>query len=105
MAVEATRSRSAVRVEGGRVVAIVEKPAPSLGLGGLVSMPLYWLPSEFAPHLQKAPESGEHYVSTALAAFIDAGGVVLPLPVQERLEVTTADDLRRVEAELKRAQR
>jgi UDP-N-acetylglucosamine diphosphorylase / glucose-1-phosphate thymidylyltransferase / UDP-N-acetylgalactosamine diphosphorylase / glucosamine-1-phosphate N-acetyltransferase / galactosamine-1-phosphate N-acetyltransferase len=101
MGVEATAARSAVRVDGERVVDIVEKPAPGSVHGGLVSMPLYWLPPAFAPFLGAAPAAGEHYVSTALAAFIAAGGVVLAHPVQQRLEITTADDIAGVERALR----
>ena len=101
MGPEATAARSAVRLEGERVVQIVEKPAPGSIASGLVSMPVYWLPFAFAPHLQKPPPSGEQYISTALAHFISAGGTVLAHTVGDRLEITTAEDVARVEAALR----
>lgn len=96
----ATAERSAVRVAADRVVEIAEKPPPGAIDSGLVSVPLYWLPPDFAPYLDAPQATGEHYVSTAVAAFVAAGGTALALPVRRRLEITTADDIARVEAEL-----
>ena len=100
MGVEATASRSGVRVAGGRVVEIVEKPPPGSIDTPLVSMPLYWLPPGIARYLDQPPAGGESYISTALATFLAAGGTVLAFPVRRRLEITTAEDVARVEREL-----
>lgn len=90
----ATTSRSAVRMSGERVVEIVEKPPAGSAPSGLVAMPLYWLPAQLAPHLDAAiPATGEGYVSTAITLFLRAGGVATVVPVQGRLEVTTAADV------------
>lgn len=99
---EATATRSAVRLEGERVVEIVEKPPPGTIAGGLVAMPLYWLPAAVAAHLCRPRADGEHYVSTALADFIAAGGTVLARRVGERLEITTAEDVAGVALRLRR---
>jgi glucose-1-phosphate thymidylyltransferase len=101
MGAAATASRSAVRVDGERVVEIVEKPPPGSIDTDLVSMPLYWLPSSFAPALAAPQPSGESYVSTALAAFLAAGGELLAFPVHRRLEITTPDDIEAVERALR----
>ena len=91
---EATASRSAVRLEGDRVVEIVEKPAPGMAASGLVALPLYWLPQSVASHIEAAPSvRGERYVSTALNAFIRSGGLVHAVWVSERMEITTAADV------------
>jgi glucose-1-phosphate thymidylyltransferase len=101
MGIEATVSRSAVRLDGRRVVEIVEKPSVAPAGTGLVAMPLYWLPPAFAPHLEHTPDSNESYISSALAAFITAGGIVLALPVRCRLEVTRPQDVVAVERALR----
>ena len=94
MGVEATPTRSAVRLDGDRVVEIVEKPAPGTSLSGLVAMPLYWLPPEIAPSLDAAiPAEGEGYVSVVLAQFAACGGDVRACRLSGRIEVTSADDV------------
>ena len=103
MGVEATAARSAVEVEDGRVLAIVEKPAPGATTSSLVSLPLYWLPAEFRSHLENRPLQGEHYVSTALSEFIEVGGTVLSYRVRYRLEITMAADVAEVERALRRS--
>ena len=98
----ATASRSAVRLIGDRVVEIIEKPAPGTPASGLVGMPLYWLPQSVSPHLEGvAPLGGERFISTALNAFIAAGGIVEAVRVRERVEITTAEDVDRAAAQLK----
>ena len=90
----ATMSRSAVRLEGERVVEIVEKPAARPAISGLVAMPLYWLPQTFNGYLERVPPRGrERFVSTALNVFLQDGGMVYAVPVRERIEVTTAADI------------
>lgn len=98
----ATASRSVVRLAGDRVVEIIEKPAPGATASGLVGMPLYWLPQSASPHLTAVvPLGGERFISMALNAFITAGGIVEAVRVRERLEITTAEDVRRAETQLK----
>jgi bifunctional UDP-N-acetylglucosamine pyrophosphorylase/glucosamine-1-phosphate N-acetyltransferase len=97
----ATAARSAVRLEGDRVVDIVEKPAPGTAPSGLVAAPLYWLPRSVDSYLAAtAAQGGERYVSVALAAFARAGGGVRAVRLRERLEVTTAADVDAVAAAL-----
>jgi len=99
----ATASRSAVRLDGNQVREIVEKPAPGTASSGLVAMPLYWLPRSSHPDIQTAPALGaERYISTALNAFIAAGGRVLAFHVSGRLEITTAEDVGRAAAHLRK---
>ena len=101
LGVAATASRSAVRLDGNRVVDIVEKPAPGAAPSGLVAAPLYWLPRAVDAYLASAAAQGdERYVSVALAAFARAGGVVRAVRLRERLEVTTASDVDAVAAVL-----
>ncbi len=101
MGAAATAGRSAVQVEGDRIVAIVEKPAPGTVPSGLVAAPLYWLPRTVDRHLAAdAAQGAERYVSVALAAYVRAGGVVRAVRVRERLEVTTAADVAAVAAVL-----
>lgn len=98
---DATISRSAVTVSDGRVVSIVEKPARSES--PLVGLPLYWLPAAVEPYLrQAAPLNGEQHVTTGLAAWIEAGGVVKAERLSERLELTSAADVASFEANLAR---
>jgi len=94
MGVAATASRSAVRLDGNRVVEILEKPAPGSVASGLVALPLYWLPRCVAPHLEAVPPlRGEHYVSRALNTFAQSGGQVRAVTISERVEITTAADV------------
>jgi bifunctional UDP-N-acetylglucosamine pyrophosphorylase/glucosamine-1-phosphate N-acetyltransferase len=94
----ATSTRSAVRLDGERVVEIVEKPPPGTAQSRLVAAPLYWLPRALDRFLASAPLlGGERHVSSALAEFIAAGGAVCAVPLSGRIEVTTAADVERAE--------
>lgn len=102
MGVGATTTRSAVRVHGDVIVEIIEKPARDTAPSSLVAAPLYWLPRRFATYLDATPPvGGEAYVSTALNAFIEAGGIVHAVPISERAEVTTAADIAPAESWLR----
>jgi len=99
--VEATATRSAVVCEGGFVRAIVEKPAPRTAASNVISLPLYGLPDRMLVRARDtAAMRGERYLSTALNDEIAAGGHVRWIEFQHRLEITSADDLARVEAAL-----
>ena len=96
MGTAATQARSAVRLDGERIVEIIEKPAAGATKSGLVAMPLYWLPRQFNRYLDRVPSlRNERHVSTALSAFLGDGGVVHAVPVRERVEVTTMEDVER----------
>jgi len=93
MGVGATSTRSAVSLQGDRVDQIVEKPPPGCAPSGLVAAPLYALPRSMDPFLRDTPAlNGERYISSALSAYARAGGVVRPVRLRERLEVSTAAD-------------
>lgn len=97
----ATATRSAVSIHEGRIVDIVEKPATGSTDSDCVALPLYWLPRRFDPFCSApAPAGEESYVSTALRAFVRAGGQVHAVAMSERLEITRATDIYRVEAAL-----
>lgn len=103
MGAGATAGRSAVRLDGDRVVDIVEKPAPGTAPSELVAAPLYWLPRAVDAYMQvPAAQGGERYVSLALAAYARAGFPVRAVRVRERLEVTTAADVDALAARLAR---
>jgi len=95
MGVAATATRSAVRLDGERVVEIVEKPRAASASAALVAAPLYWLPRAFAAHIEAVPDTGEAYISTALQAFIREGGAVWAVHLRGRIEITTAEDVAR----------
>lgn len=97
----ATASRSALRITGDQVTEIIEKPMPGTTASGLVAMPLYWLPQSVAPYLENAAAiGGERFITTALNAFIAAGGIVDAVHMRERIEITTAEDVQRAERRL-----
>jgi bifunctional UDP-N-acetylglucosamine pyrophosphorylase/glucosamine-1-phosphate N-acetyltransferase len=103
MGAGATAGRSAVRLDGERVIDIVEKPAPGTAPSALVAAPLYWLPRAVDAYLQApAAQAGERYVSLALAAYARAGFLVRGVRLRERLEVTTAADVDALAARLAR---
>lgn len=96
-----TVARSAVIRDGELVRAIVEKPAPGSVPSALISLPLYVLPRRFLSRVATTtPLRGERYLSTALTEDIAAGGRVRWVEFSDRLEVTTADDVARVDARL-----
>jgi len=108
MGVSATPTRSAVVLDGTRVVRIVEKPPPGDTPSGLVALPLYWLPRTVDPYLQLQRADGpggEAYVTTALDAYARAGGCVWGQSMRERVEITTADDIARAEVWLRNSPR
>ncbi len=103
MGTEATASRSAVCLDGDHVLEIVEKPAAGAAPSGFVAMPVYWLSRSASPYIEAdAPLGGEAYITTALNAFIQAGGRVRAVRMSGRLEITTAEDVARAEAWLVR---
>ena len=90
----ASASRSAVQLDGERVVAIVEKPPPGSMATELVAAPLYWLPRALDPYLgARSTAPGERYVTSALAEYIAGGGEVIGVHLRGRVEVTTAEDV------------
>lgn len=92
MGLEATRTRSEIVVDSGRVLSLREKPA--VPVSPLVALPLYWLPVTIGHFLASAPlVNGERHVTTALQAYLDNGGRVLSHEIGDRLEVTFPDDL------------
>jgi dTDP-glucose pyrophosphorylase len=96
---DATVARSAVVREGELVRAIVEKPAPGSIASSLVALPLYVLPHRMlARAAAVAPLGGECYLSTALTDEVEAGGRVRWIEFRQRWEVTTAEDVRQLEA-------
>jgi len=102
MGAAATVSRSAVVVAHGRVMRIVEKPAPGSIESSVVALPVYWLPTAMRTYIEGVrPIGSERYLTTALSDFIAGGGVVLAVEIGERLEVTTAADIQRVETLLR----
>jgi NDP-sugar pyrophosphorylase family protein len=103
MGAGATSTRSAVEVRAGFVERLLEKPPPGTTSSPLVALPLYWLTPALEPHLRGAAlVGGERHVSTALNEFIGAGGRVRALTIERRTEITTAADIARAEAELRR---
>lgn len=96
MGLEATATRSAVRLNGDRAIEIIEKPVAGTAPSSLVALPLYWLPQSFARYVDTAlAVSAERYISTALNAFAAGGGIVRAVTVSERIEITVADDVER----------
>jgi len=72
----------------------VEKPARGSVSSGLVAAPLYALPRTMDVFLHEAPaQRGERYITTALAAFARAGGMIRAVRLTRRIEVTTAADV------------
>ncbi|MDX2170593.1 MAG: NTP transferase domain-containing protein [Deltaproteobacteria bacterium] len=103
MDADATTSRSAVVVAGGRVTAVIEKPPPGSAPSTLVGAPLYWLPRAIDPLLGETARGagGERYVTTALAAHLAAGGTLRAVRLSGRVEITTAADLAAAERGLR----
>jgi len=89
----ASASRSAVRLDGERVVAIVEKPPPGSMATELVAAPLYWLPRAVDSYLSANTTRSERYVTSALSEYIADGGDVIGVRLRGRIEVTTAEDV------------
>jgi dTDP-glucose pyrophosphorylase len=89
----ASASRSAVQLDGERVVAIVEKPRPGSVQSDLVAAPLYWLPRAVDSYLSANAARSERYVTSALSEYIADGGDVIGVRLRGRIEVTTAQDV------------
>jgi dTDP-glucose pyrophosphorylase len=90
---------SAVRLEGRRVLAIVEKPAPGQAPSNIASLPLYWFRREFLPYLEglKASPRGEFELQDAVQQMIADGGVVEGVMVSERWTLTFPEDIQALE--------
>jgi MurNAc alpha-1-phosphate uridylyltransferase len=87
---EELAERYPVRVEDGRVVQVVPKPAP--GARRLVAAPLWFLAQELTPSLESLP--GPPYeLADAFQGAIDAGERVVALELGPTRDITRAADV------------
>lgn len=92
-------SRSGVvRLEGEWVTYIVEKPGAAAAPSQIISLPLYIFPPqllEFLPHTPLSPR-GEYELQYAIQRLIETAGGVRGVMAQQRLTLTTPEDLRQI---------
>ncbi|MBA2616126.1 MAG: nucleotidyltransferase family protein [Actinobacteria bacterium] len=84
--------RSAVRAEGGRLLAVVEKPAPGSPRSPLAGAPLWFLAEELCAGLTDLP--GPPYeLATAAQRAIDRGADLAALPIAPTRDLTRPEDV------------
>jgi NDP-sugar pyrophosphorylase family protein len=90
-----TRKTAIVTLNGDRVTGIIEKPAPNQAPTNISSLPLYCFSTRILNYLPQIPLSprGEYELPDAIQLMIDAGEDVRGLYLQNRLTLTTAEDL------------
>ncbi len=84
-----------VTLEDDRVTGIVEKPPPDQALTNISSLPVYCFSTRILDYLPRVPLSprGEYELQDAIQMMIDEGGRVYGLFLDDRLNLTTAEDL------------
>lgn len=92
---EDTVNTGIVTLDGDRVTGIVEKPVPEEAPSNISSMPLYIFRRRFLDYLPKVSLSprGEYELPDAIQMMIDDGDSVQGLFLQNRLTLTTKEDL------------
>lgn len=99
-------SRSAaVKLDGDRVVGIVEKPAPGEAPSNTVSLPHYILPGELLGVIQNLEPSprGEIELQNAIQRLMDDGVPFTGVRTPERRQVSSPEDLLRLNIDELRA--
>lgn len=88
-------SRSVVKLEGDRVLRLIEKPKPEERLSDTFSLPHYVLSREIFNELAMLPVSprGEYELPAAFQSGIGHGKIVRGVKAAERLDLTDQRDL------------
>jgi NDP-sugar pyrophosphorylase family protein len=92
---EDTVDTGIVTLDGDRVTGIVEKPVPQEAPSNISSIPLYIFKRRFLDYLPKVSLSarGEYELPDAIQMMIDDGNSVQGLFLQNRITLTTKQDL------------
>jgi len=88
-------SRSVVRMEGDRILDLIEKPQSHERLSNITALPLYVLSPEIFPELEKLPLSprGEYELPEAFRNLIVSGKRVTGVFISRRDDLTNSSDL------------
>jgi NDP-sugar pyrophosphorylase family protein len=88
-------SRSVVRMEGDRILDIIEKPQPHERLSNITALPLYVLSPEIFAELEKLQLSarGEYELPEAFRSVIASGRRVSAARISQRDDLTNSADL------------
>jgi NDP-sugar pyrophosphorylase family protein len=89
---------SAVELDDSKVSRIIEKPAPGEAPSNIGSLPLYiFSPKilDYLPRIQPSPR-GEYELQDAIQLLIDETGPINGVLTDERVQLTNADDLLRL---------
>ena len=84
-----------VQIERERITRITEKPAPQQTVSNIASLPIYiFQPGilDDLPHI-KPSSRGEYELQDAIQSLIDQGETVRGVLIEERLNLTSAQDL------------
>jgi len=93
---------ASVRIEKGRITAIIEKPAPGEAFSSTVSLPLYRFPEAAARIAGEIRPSvrGEYEIQDVITALIARDARVVGIRTRERLQVSTVHDILKLSAPL-----
>jgi len=96
--IERSVSTGMVALNGDRITRIVEKPQPHESPSDVSSLPLYVFSSRLLDYLPfvKPSARGEYELQDAMQMLIDAGGEVAGVLTADRLTVTNAADLLKI---------
>ena len=92
---ESLVARSVVRIEGQRVVEVIEKPRPDQRISDITALPIYGLSREIINDLHTIPLSprGESELPAAIRSMITRGARVAGVMTRERIDLTDQSDL------------
>ncbi|MBN1667807.1 MAG: NTP transferase domain-containing protein [Anaerolineales bacterium] len=87
-----------LKLDGERVIGIVEKPTLETAPSRIGSIPLYIFSHQFLTYLAQIRPSprGEYELQDAIQELIDRDGQVRALMLAERIDLTTPQDLLRI---------
>jgi NDP-sugar pyrophosphorylase family protein len=84
--------RSSVRAEGGRLLAVIEKPPPGTAAGGLAGAPLWFLSDELAAALGEVPGPPFELAAAAQRA-LERGSDLAAIPIGPTRDITRPEDV------------
>jgi glucose-1-phosphate thymidylyltransferase len=95
VASEKINQTAVVQIENERITRIIEKPVPGQAVSNIASLPIYIFQPVILDYLRQIKPSsrGEYELQDAIQAIIEVPAIVRGVLIDERLNLTSAQDL------------